>query len=100
MVEQSLRNHVPSIEHERLSRAMCVKDAGLNVPVKLLPTSIQQGTSLVNVDLFIVDRCHSSPDISVNLGYLMGLRLCHNSEATSQEAPALSLESEAYQHGV
>lgn len=43
------------------------------------------------------------PSISVNLGYLMGLRLCQNFEANTtsgQEALALSLESEADQHGV
>jgi hypothetical protein len=74
MLEQSLLSHFPSSEHERLKRAVCVEDVGEDSPVRLLTTVVHQGISAVKVDLLIVDRRHSS-DLSIGLGYLVGLRL-------------------------
>jgi hypothetical protein len=82
MLEQSLLSHFPSSEHERLKRAVCVEDVGVNSPVRLLTTKIHQlssiGISAVSVELLIADRRHSS-DLSIDLGYFVGLRLCQNS---------------------
>lgn len=103
MLNDSLRRHLLPSEHGRLTNTIQTEVEGTESPVKLLTTTIQHDSNSIHMDLFIVDRRCSFFDTSSDLGFLVGVRLCQNSEPLCQNSEpenssevSISLHSASY----